>query len=587
MDAWITVAVVLGTLGVLIFTSISSDVVLVAGLTVLMLSGVLSPDEALRGLANPALATVGVLYVVAAGVVNTGAVHAIGAILFGRPRSVSSAQLRIMLPVASVSGFMNSTPLVAMLVPVVEEWARRCRLSVSKLMLPLSYAAIFGGTLTLIGTSTNLVVYGLVLERTSLGSMGFFEIGAVGLPCAIAGIAYVVATQKWLLPERKSPLADFGDAREYAIEMLLDPTSPMIGKSIEEAGLRHLPGAFLAEIERGDSVLPAVAPTEKLQANDRLLFIGVVDSLTVLLRMRGLVPAPEQLFKLGAPRPERRLFEVVVSQSCPLIRRTIRDGRFRSRYNAVVLAVARDGARMHRKIGDIVLRAGDTLLLESGPNFLTQQRNSRDFLLVSEVQGATIPRHEKAWVATAILLAMVLVASTGVLSMLEAGLLASGLMLFTHCLKISEARTSVDWSVLVVIGASLGIGEAMQTSGAATAISQAWVTAAGNNPWLALAAVYIFTSLFTEMITNNAAAVMVFPIAAATAESLGVSFWPFVVVIMMAASASFATPIGYQTNLMVYGPGGYRFSDYLRIGVPLNILVGAITIALTPMIWPF
>jgi di/tricarboxylate transporter len=525
--------------------------------------------------------------VVAAGVVNTGAVHAIGAILFGRPRSVSSAQLRIMLPVASVSGLMNSTPLVAMLVPVVEEWARRCRFSVSKLMLPLSYAAIFGGTLTLIGTSTNIVVYGLVLERTSLGSMGFFEIGAIGLPCAVAGIAYIVATQKWLLPERKSPLADFGDAREYAIEMLLDPTSPMIGKSIEEAGLRHLPGAFLAEIERGDSVLPAVAPTEKLQANDRLLFIGVVDSLTVLLRMRGLVPAPEQLFKLGAPRPERRLFEVVVSQSCPLIRRTIRDGRFRSRYNAVVLAVARDGARMHGKIGDIVLRAGDTLLLESGPNFLTQQRNSRDFLLVSEVQGAAIPRHEKSWVATGILLMMVLAASTGVLSMLEAGLLASGLMLFTGCLKISEARTSVDWSVLVVIGASLGIGQAVQTSGAATAMSQAWVGAAGNNPWLALAAVYILTSLFTEMITNNAAAVVIFPIAAATAESLGVSFWPFVVVIMMAASASFATPIGYQTNLMVYGPGGYRFADYLRIGVPLNILVGAITIALTPMIWPF
>jgi di/tricarboxylate transporter len=369
--------------------------------------------------------------------------------------------------------------------------------------------------------------------------------------------------------------------------MLLDPTSPMIGKSIEEAGLRHLPGAFLAEIERGDSVLPAVAPTEKLQANDRLLFIGVVDSLTVLLRMRGLVPAPEQLFKLGAPRPERRLFEVVVSQSCPLIRRTIRDGRFRSRYNAVVLAVARDGARMHGKIGDIVLRAGDTLLLESGPNFLTQQRNSRDFLLVSEVQGAAIPRHEKSWVATGILLMMVLAASTGVLSMLEAGLLASGLMLFTGCLKISEARTSVDWSVLVVIGASLGIGQAVQTSGAATAMSQAWVGAAGNNPWLALAAVYILTSLFTEMITNNAAAVVIFPIAAATAESLGVSFWPFVVVIMMAASASFATPIGYQTNLMVYGPGGYRFADYLRIGVPLNILVGAITIALTPMIWPF
>jgi len=369
--------------------------------------------------------------------------------------------------------------------------------------------------------------------------------------------------------------------------MVLHPTSSMVGKSVEAAGLRQLPGAFLAEIERGTNVLPAVGPTEILEAGDRLLFVGVVDSLTDLLRMRGLVPAPEQLVKLNSPRPERRLFEVVVSESCPVARRTIRDGRFRSRYSSVVLAVARDGERVRGKIGDIVLRAGDTLLLESGPDFYTQQRNSRDFLLVSEVRGAAIPRHDRSWVASAILAAMVIIAATGLLSMLEAALIASGLMLMTRCLKVSAARSSVDWSVLTVIGASLGIGQAMQSSGAASAIAQSWLSAAGTDPWLTLFAVYVLTSVFTEVITNNAAAVMVFPLAVAAAEGLGVSLWPFVVVIMMAASASFATPIGYQTNLMVYGPGGYRFADYLRIGLPLNALMCIVTVTITPLIWTF
>lgn len=586
-EGWLTLAVVACMLGVLLATRIAADIVLVAALAALMLLGVLSPGEALEGLANPGLATVGVLYVVAGGLVNTGAVHAIGTTLLGRPKSTASALLRLMIPVAGASGFLNNTPLVAMLVPVVEEWARRCRISVSKLMIPLSYAAVLGGTLTLIGTSTNVVVYGLVLDDTTLGRMGFFEIGIVGLPCAIVGLAFILLTQKWLLPERRPPLADFSDAREYAIEMLLESTSPMIGKSVEEAGLRQLPGVFLAEIERGESVLPAVAPTEKLQAGDRLVFVGVVASVGDLLRLRGLVPAPEQLFKLNSPRPDRRVFEVVVSETSPVTGRTIRDGRFRSRYNAVVIAVARNGERLHGKIGDIELRTGDTLLVESGPHFLTQQRNSKDFLLVSELQGVTIPRHDKSWIAIGILLVMVVLAATGILSMLEAALLASGLMLATRCIKGDAARASVDWSVLTIIGASIGIGQAMQSSGAAQAAADAWLDVAGTNPWLALAAIYVFTNLFTEMVTNNAAAVMSFPVAAATAEGLDVSLWPFVIVIMMAASAGFATPIGYQTNLMVYGPGGYRFLDYTRIGLPLNVLVGTITVLLAPLFWPF
>lgn len=587
VDAWLTLGVVALMLGLLVGTRAAPDLILVGALTLLLVANVLTPAEALAGLGNPGLATVGALYAVVAGLTDTGAVQAFGSRLLGRPKSIAGAQLRLMLPVTAMSAFLNNTPVVAMLVPAVEDWAKRSSLAVSKLMIPLSYAAILGGMCTLIGTSTNVVVYGLVQESTELGRIGFFEVGAVGLPAAIVGLIYIVLAQRRLLPERKPPLRDAGETREYAIEMLVESTSPMIGKSVEQAGLRHLPGAFLAEIEREDAIIPAVAPTEILRAGDRLLFVGVVESVVDLVRLRGLVPAPEQLFKLNAPRPERRLVEVVVSDTCPLVGRTIRDGRFRSRYNAVVIAAARNGERLRGKIGNIELQVGDTLLLECRPSFMTQQRNSRDFLLVSEVQGAALPRHERAWVATAILAGMVALAATELLSMLEAALVAAALMIATRCTTTSSARTSIDWSVLIVIGASLGVGQALQTSGAADALAQGLIGSLGTNPWLALLGIYVVANAFTEVLTNNAAAVLVFPIAEALASSLGVSFWPFVFAIMMAASAGFATPIGYQTNLMVYGPGGYRFSDYVRIGLPLNLLIGAVTVLLAPLIWPF
>ena len=586
-DAWLTLAVVGLTMAALVGSRVAPDFILVGSLTVLIVSGVLSPSEALAGLGNPGLATIGILYVVVAGLVETGAANAASTRLLGRPRSLASAQLRLMLPVSAVSSLLNNTPVVATMVPVVEDWSRRTGLAVSKLMIPLSYAAILGGTCTLIGTSTNLIVHGLVLETTDLGPMGFFAIGALGLPAVIIGTIFVVSVGRWLLPDRSPPLGEPEATREYTIEMQLENSSPLVGKSVEEAGLRHLPGAFLAEIERRDVVLPAVAPTERLQGGDRLLFVGAVESMADLLGMRGLVPVPDQVTKLAVPRPERSLVEVVVSASCPVVGRTIRDGRFRTRYEAVVVAVARNGERLRGKVGDIMLRAGDTLLLEARPMFAQRHRSSRDFLLVSEFRGSAVPRHDKAWLAGTILLGMVVVAALGVVSMLEAALVAGALMVITRCTTGSAARASVDWSVLIVIGAALGIGSAMDVSGAASAIAGSWLGLAGDNPLLALAAVYALTNLFTETITNNAAAVLVFPIAQATAVGLGVSLWPFVAVIMMAASASFATPIGYQTNLMVYGPGGYRFSDYARIGLFLNVLLGLVAVLLAPLVWPF
>ena len=453
-------------------------------------------------------------------------------------------------------------------------------------MIPLSYAAIAGGTCTLIGTSTNLVVNGLLIEENQTASLGMFDLAWIGIPVTIITFVYIVTTQKWLLPERLPSSSQFGDVRQYTVEMIVEADSPLDGKTIEQAGLRHLPGLYLIEIDREGTILPAVSPQEKIHSNDRLIFAGVVDSVVDLQKIRGLKPATDQVFKLNSRREDRCLIEAVVSHNCPLAGKSIREGGFRTLYNAAVIAVARDGEQLKIKLGDIILRPGDTLLLEAHPSFAAQQRNSRDFYLVSKLQESELPNHDKAKVSLTILLGMVITAAFGLLPILHAALLAAALMVIFRCTRGRTARRSVDWQVIIVIAASFGLGSALQSTGAAEAIASSLTTLSADNAYLALAITFLVTALFTAFATNNTAAVLMFPISLSTAQLLDVNFLPFAVVIMVAASASFATPIGYQTNLMVYGPGGYHFSDYLRIGIPLTILVGLITILLVPMVWP-
>ena len=587
LAAWYALAVILAATGLLAFTRIGADLVMVAALTALLVAGVLPPADALAGFANPGLATVGVLYVVVSGLTETGIASALGARLLGGAGTITGAQSRLMASVAAISAFLNNTPLVAMLIPTVQDWAKKNRISVSKLMIPLSYAAILGGTITIIGTSTNLVVVGLVATETQLEPIRFFEIAWVGLPAAVIGILYVVGTSRWLLPERRPPMQERSNAREYALEMVVEPGCPLIGRSIEEAGLRRLHGVFLAEIERAGTVLPAVAPTERLYGNDRLVFVGGVDSVVDLYKIKGLVPAPDQVFKLDSPRAERLLVEAVVSPSSPVAGQTIRDSRFRTRYDAVVVAVARGGQRIPGRIGDIRLQPGDTLLIESRPSFVQRNRDSRDFILVSPLRDSSPPRHDRAAIAVLILAGLVAAVSIARVPMLTAALVAAGLMLLARCTTGPIARRSIDWQVLVVIGAAISAGTALERTGAAAALADAWLELGGGSPMLALVGVYGITVLLTEFITNSAAAALVFPLAAAAASALGVDFRPFVIAIMMAASASFATPVGYQTNLMVYGPGGYHFSDYIRIGLPLNLLLWLTAMLIIPRVWPF
>ncbi|MFG0330637.1 MAG: SLC13 family permease [Phycisphaerales bacterium] len=587
-EAWFTLFVIALVLVALIRNRVGADVVTVGGASLLLLAGVLTPEEALAGLSNPGVITIAVLYVVVAGLQETGVVAWIGHRVLGRPRTLTTAMVRLTLPVAVISAFMNNTPLVAMMVPATLDWARKLGRSASRFLIPLSYASILGGTLTLIGTSTNLVVSGLWLKE-GFEPLGFFEIAWLGIPSAAIGLTYLILFGNRILPERTPPVSLQDDPRSYTVEMIVDERSPIAGQTVEAAGLRHLPGLFLAEIERDGAPMPAVSPLEELQEGDRLVFVGVVESILDLQKIRGLTPAPEQVFKLNTPRGRRCLVEAVVSDTCPLVGRTIRAGRFRNRYNAVVIAVARNGERVKGKIGDIVVRVGDTLLLETHGSFAEQQRNSRDFFLVSAVENSTPPRHERRWIAIAIVVGMVILGAAQPMgiTILHAAMLAAGLMLMFRCVTATVARRSVEWSVLIVIAAALALGVALEVTGLAEMIAHSAVAIAGGNPWLTLVIVYGVTMLLTEMITNNAAAALVFPIALNAATELGVDFRPFAFSIMMAASASFSTPIGYQTNLMVMGPGGYRFTDYFRIGAPLNLTMWVTTVILAPLIWKF
>lgn len=598
-EAWLNLAVVALALYALARNLAGPDVILLGAAALLAALSVVSdrfpgPGELATSFGNEGVLTIAALFVVAAGLVETGAIHLIAERLLGTPSTALGARFRLMMPVAGVSAFLNNTPVVAMFIPVISEWSKRTGVSSSQLFLPLSYAAVLGGLCTLIGTSTTLVVQALLVDARRLDPgvplMSMFTISPIGVTVALAGLGYVLVAAR-RLPDRRPFLAQISDAREYTVEMVVQPNSPIDGQTIEGAGLRRLPGAFLSAIERDGEPLVAVGPDQVLRGNDRLIFVGVVESVVDLQKLRGLQPATDQVFKLTASRLNRLLVEAVVSNASPVVGKTVRASRFRNRYDAAVIAVCRNGERVQGKIGDIELRPGDTLLLQAHRDFVQRHRNNRDFLLVSAVEGSRPVRHDRAGVALAVTAAMILAASLQEVIGFDtfgAALLAAGFMGVTGCLSAEPARRSLELRVLIAIVGALFIGRALQQTGAAQAVAAVLIGAFdGFGPWGILLGVYLLTLIFTELVTNNAAAAMAFPIGYAAANSLGVSLMPFVIVIAIAASCGFASPMGYQTHLMVYGPGGYRFSDFVRIGLPLDLLCMAIAVGLTPLVYPF
>ena len=585
-QGWFSLCLTAGALIFLVISKVGPHIVMMGVLTILSLFGILTANEALVGFSNSGLITVAAMFVVAAGIHASGGIDLLVNKVLGMPTNARSAITRLFPPVVLLSGFLNNTPVVATMIPAIHAWSRKINIPPSKLMIPLSYTAILGGTLTMIGTSTNLVVNGQYQELTGEEGFSLFSITAVGLPVTLAGLAFIwFFLPKWL-PDRSEKKA-FANLREFTLEVAVAETGPLVGKTVVEAGLRNLDRVYLVEIERKGTIITAAPSEEKLFGGDRLVFAGDTEAISDLLRIHGIVPSAEneQGEALTIDRAERRLVEAVVSPHCDAVGQAIRDARFRDRYGAVVLAVARGGDRVQGNLGSIKLEAGDTLLLEARPAFVSRQRYNKDFLLVNDLEAET-PRHERAYLSWAILVTVVAAAGLGLTSMLNASLLGAGLMILTRCCSVSQAEKSLDLTVIITIAASFALGMALQKTGAASFLAENIIDLSGGTPWLMLVLSYLAVSMMTETITNNGAAVLMLPIVLEMTEKADLNNEPFVFAVMMAASASFATPLGYQTNLMVFGPGGYRFSDFIKVGIPMNLFIAFSTLTVLLIGWP-
>ena len=585
-EAWITLGVVTTAVGVMAAERGSPAHTTLAAVTILLVAGVIDVRQAFSGFANPAPISVAALYVVAAAVQKSGMLDRLPALLGSGHAGQRVVLARLLLPTALASSVLNNTPIVAMVAPAVLSWARRVGRQPARFLIPVSFAAILGGILTLIGTSTNLVVSGL-LEDAGHRPLGLFEIGMVGLPVALAGTAYLILAAPALLPDRVAPGQDLeGDVREFTVEMIVAPGSPLAGRTVAAGGLRNLEALFLVELERDGHRLAPVSPDEPLAAGDRLVFAGNAGRVLDLQRIPGLMSASERHF----PDPEHRLglgfFEAVVAEDSALVGSTLKAVGFRARYGAAVLAIHRASQRIRTKLGEATLRAGDLLLIVSDEGFQARAER-RDFLVVAPIGGMPPARPEKAGVVTIVLAALVLLTGSGTLDIVRAALLAAFALVALRVLTPIEARNAVDLNVLVVIGASFGLGVAVSTSGLADEVANTILTPLGRSGDLGLLlGVLVATMLLTELVTNNAAAVLMFPVAMAAASQAGMSPRAFAIAVALGASASFLSPIGYQTNTMVYAMGGYRFADFARVGLPLTLIVLVVAGLVLPLAWP-
>ena len=586
-EGYLAIALVFCVLGFLAFSKIAADLILMAALIVLMVTGILEPSEAFEGFGNTGLMTIAALYIVAAGLRETGAIQYITRHLLGQPKTVRGAQFRMLVPTATLSAFLNNTTVVAMLIPAIQEWCKRLKLPPSKLLLPLSYVTILGGTCTLIGTSTNLVVNGL-LQKNGIEPLGVFDITGVGLILLFVGGSFLLLFGNRLLPNSGGVEEGVGQVREYYVEMVIDGMV-LAGKSLSAAGLSNLGYGYLVEVIRQHEVISNPGAEFILQENDRLLFMGAPRCAHELRSIHGLKPvnADIQRLDVNVAHYQRRLVEAVIGPEFPFLGMTLEECDFTGSYQAVVLSVSRGGQGNlpDRGLGT-KLQVGDTLLLEASKEFANQYRFRKDFLLVSALEDSSPPNFKKARLSLSILAIMVLLSAFEIIPILQAAWLAAGAMLLTRCMNAGLARRSIDFTVLTVVGASFALGQSLEATGAAKFIAEGIMSGGHLTPVMALILVYALTSMFTEVITNNAAAVLMFPICSSIAHNMGVDVMPFAIAIMFAASASFMTPIGYQTNLMVYGPGGYRLVDYLKIGIPMNILAGCATIPAILWFWP-
>lgn len=583
LDAWITLATLAAALGLLVTDRLAPSLVVFGADVFLLLTGVIDAGAALEGFSNPAPFTVAALFVMARAVEKTGAIQPVISSALGTGRSPRRSLARLLLPVATSSAFLNNTPIVAMTTAQVASWAESRGRSASDYLMPLSFAAILGGATTLIGTSTTLLVSGL-MEAHDMAPMGMFEITRLGLPVAVVGLAYLVLFSHDMLPRRAAAFREMEEkTRDFIVQMEVRPGGSLDGVTVEAGGLRHLERVFLTEVQRteGDVVAPA-RPETRLHGGDVLVFAGEADHVVDLQAHAGLMSSEREHVTFFQDAGHT-YYEAVVGAGSPLAGRTLREVDFRKRFDAAVLAIHRAGAPVRAKLGTVELRPGDTLLVLSDADFGDRWRDRSDFILISRRGEVAPPASRQGILVLATLLAVVGTAAAGVLPILHGSLAAALLLLTWGVLTPGEARRAVDLNVVGLIAAAFGLAAAVEQSGLAAAIVGTMMSVAGGlGPWAVLLGLLLATLLLTELITNSAAAVLVFPVAMTAAAAEGIDPRPVALAVAVAASASFLTPIGYQTNTMVYGPGGYRFGDYVRLGAPLTILVVVVLMALHP-----
>jgi di/tricarboxylate transporter len=550
-------------------------------LLLLLFGRIITVEEAFDGFSNQGMITVGFLFVVSAALQASGLYENMVMKVLGNTRTRPVKRyLRLLFPVAGLSAFLNNTPIVASLIPLIKSWSKKTGITSSKLLLPISYAAILGGTCTLIGTSTNLIVHGMLLEQKMPG-LNFFEITRIGLPATLFGLLFVTFFGNRLLPERKELAVQLGEqTREFVVAIKVGSRFEHLGKTVEAAGLRHLQGLFLFQIIRNDQIIAPVSHDERLFVRDCLFFTGLPETIYELQKMPGLHVIKDTEFDLkNIDSDALGTYEAVVSNHSPLIGQTVRESDFRNRYNAVILAIHRSGSRLKQKVGDIVFEPNDTLFLIAKKGFDKTWYHQTDFALVSSSVDIYQKPRWKGNLAMGLLALMVLVAAFNWLPIIQAAAAAAVLMVVIGIISPTDARKSVNMDVLLLIACSFGIARALNNSGLAQLLARQLT--AGMHIFGSIGVIiglYAITCMFSWIITNNAVAAIMFPIALALTRVSHLDVRAVMLTLAMGASSSFVTPISYQTNLMVYSPGGYQFRDYIKIGLPLNIIVGIVTV---------
>jgi len=552
----------------------------------MLLSGIISPQDAIGGFSNPATVTVGAMFVLSAGLFKTGAVDVIGVIL-GRLGRINYwlVVVVLMLTVGLLSAFINNTAAVAIFLPVVLAIARDTGVAAGRLLMPLSFASMFGGVCTLVGTSTNILVSSIA-ERHGLAPFGMFEMSSLGLIFFAAGSAYMLLVGIRLIPNRpgNAKRGPFFGSGNYQIEIVLEDNARSVGKTLADSPLLQDVTILGAEVFRNGQILDEPADQLVLQIGDHLKLHCDLENFSKLKERRGVSLRHENGSYVSE---EAVLVEAVVAPGSTLDGRSLKQARFRSRYGLTALAARHRGQLMRDDLENMKLRAGDVLLFEVEQRHLDQLREDKTFVLVTQV-GLPTFRKSRMMIGIAIVVGVVIAAATGLVPIVAGAIVGCILMILSRCLTLEEAYAAINWQVIFLLAGVLTLGTALEKSGAARLLGGFLVDTAGAfGPVALVSALYLTTSLLTEMMSNNATAALLAPIAIAAAESMGVDSRPFLMAIAFAASASFMTPVGYQTNTLIYGPGQFRYADFLRVGTPLNIVFWVLATIFIPRFWPF